>query len=91
MRSYELSLDAGGKDSALKLGDYFFYGLGGLPTNPLAAAAMYSRASAAGSSQAAFNLGLMVCGAGSVHPGSGCLVGVCCLGMDADGVAACAG
>lgn len=58
---YEHSLSAGGEDSALKLGDYYFYGKGGLEAQPHAAAAMYSRASATGSSQAAFNLALMVC------------------------------
>ena len=69
--AYETSLQSGGTDSALKLGDYYFYGLGGLPTNPAAAAAMYSRASAAGSSQAAFNLGLMVRARGWWHPTAG--------------------
>lgn len=57
--AYETSLAEGGLDSALKLGDYHYYGLGGLPRSPAVAARLYSRASAAGSAQAAFNLAIM--------------------------------
>lgn len=44
--------------SVVKLGDYHYYGLGGLPVNPQNAAKLYEEVHAA-NAQAAFNLGVM--------------------------------
>ena len=51
---------SGGQDSALPLGDYLFYGLGGNSPDILRGAALYAKASAAGSPQAAYNMGYLV-------------------------------
>ena len=56
----DLCRGAGATDVALPLGDYNFYGLGGLQGDVSEAARLYGIAADAGNAQAAYNLGYLV-------------------------------
>merc|ERR1711935_1317788 len=49
----------GDGDAMLRVGDYYYYGLGGVTPDSILAARWYSRASAKGLSQASYNMGFM--------------------------------
>ena len=59
-RLHQASFAASGRtDSALAIAEFFLRGSGGVRADPTAAVALLSRASAAGSAQAAFTLGVL--------------------------------
>jgi SEL1 protein len=59
-RQYMLvASEDGDGDAMLRVGDYYYYGLGGVTPDSILAARWYSRASAKGLSQASYNMGFM--------------------------------